>query len=71
MQVLVCFVLQRFTRQSKLLGRALASPSIDDVNSSRVRPSVRPRTSRRLRMRDIHVIYADSNSADFASFKNC
>ena len=24
----------------------------------------RPRTSRRLRMRDIHVIYADSNSAD-------
>ena len=26
--------------------------------------SVRPRTSRRLRMRDIHVIYADSNSAD-------
>ena len=33
-----------------------------------VRP--RPRTSRRLRMRDIHVIYADSNSADFAGFKN-
>ena len=32
--------------------------------------SVRPRTSRRLRMRDIHVIYADSNSADFAGFKN-
>ena len=30
-----------------------------------VRPSVRPRTSRRLRMRDIHVIYADSNSAGF------
>ena len=26
--------------------------------------SVRPRTSHRLRMRDIHVIYADSNSAD-------
>ena len=38
--------------------------SIDDVNGSRVRPS------RRLRMRDIHVIYADSNSADFAGFKN-
>ena len=36
--------------------------AIDDVNGSRVRPSVR--TSRRLRMRDIHVIYADSNSAD-------
>ena len=35
-----------------------------------VRPSVRPRTSRRLRMRDIHVIYADSNSADFAGFRN-
>ena len=35
-----------------------------------VRPSLRPRTSRRLRMRDIHVIYADSNSADFAGFKN-
>ena len=34
-----------------------------------VRPSV-PRTSRRLHMRDIHVIYADSNSADFAGFKN-
>ena len=32
--------------------------------------SVRPRTSRRLRMRDIHVIYAESNSADFAGFKN-
>ena len=32
--------------------------------------SVRPRTSRRLRMRDIYVIYADSNSADFAGFKN-
>ena len=32
--------------------------------------SVRPRTSRRLRMRNIHVIYADSNSADFAGFKN-
>ena len=31
---------------------------------------LRPRTSRRLRMRDIHVIYADSNSADFAGFKN-
>ena len=31
---------------------------------------VRPLTSRRLRMRDIHVIYADSNSADFAGFKN-
>ena len=30
-----------------------------------VPPSVRPRTSRRLRMRDIHVIYADSNSAGF------
>ena len=28
-----------------------------------VRPSLRPRTSR-----DIHVIYADSNSADFAAF---
>ena len=27
-------------------------------------------TSRRLRMSDIHVIYADSNSADFAGFKN-
>ena len=48
--------------------------SIDDVNGSRVRPSVPPsvrsRTSRRLRMRDFHVIYADSNSADFAGFKN-
>ena len=32
--------------------------------------SVRPRTSRRLRMRDIPMIYADSNSADFADFKN-
>ena len=32
--------------------------------------SVRPRMSRRLRMRDTHVIYADSNSADFAGFKN-
>ena len=32
-----------------------------------VRPSVRP--SRRLRMRDIQVIYADSNS-NFAGFKN-
>ena len=33
-----------------------------------MRPSTasgRPRTSRRLRMRDIHVIYADSNSAGF------
>ena len=42
------------------------SLTIDDVNGSRVRP----RTSHRLRMRDIHVIYADSNSADFAGFKN-
>ena len=57
-------------RRVILLGRALASPYIDDVNGSRVRPSVRPRTSRRLRMRDIHVIYADSNSADFAGFRN-
>ena len=40
------------------------SLTIDD--SSRVRP----RTSHRLRMRDIHVIYADSNSADLAGFKN-
>ena len=32
--------------------------------------STPPRTSRTLRMRDIHVIYADSNSADFAGFKN-
>ena len=32
--------------------------------------SVRPRTSRRLRMRDIEVIYVDSNSADFAGFKH-
>ena len=47
-----------------------ASCIIDDVNGSRVRPSLRPRTSRRLRMRDIHVIYADSNSADFVGFKS-
>ena len=40
------------------------------IMSTALASSVRPRTSRRLRMRDIHVTYADSNSADFAGFKN-
>ena len=41
-------------------GERERAPPLMKVNGSRVRP----RTSRRLRMRDIHVIYADSNSAD-------
>ena len=45
----------------------MMSTALASVRPSGVRP---PRTSRRLRMRDIHVIYADSNSADFAGFKN-
>ena len=50
--------------------RERAPPLMMSTALASVRPSVRPRTSRRLRMRDIHVIYADSNSADFAGFKN-
>ena len=50
--------------------RERAPPLMMSTALASVRPSVRPRTSRRLRMRDIQVIYADSNSADFAGFKN-
>ena len=50
--------------------RERAPPLMMSTALASVRPSVRPRTSRRLRMRDIHVMYADSNSADFAGFKN-
>ena len=50
--------------------RERAPPLMMSTTLTSVRPSVRPRTSRRLRMRDIHVIYADSNSADFAGFKH-
>ena len=50
--------------------RERAPPLLMSTALASVRPSVRPRTSRRLRMRDIHVMYADSNSADFAGFKN-
>ena len=50
--------------------RERAPPLMMSTALASVRPSVRPRTSRGLRMRDIHVIYADSNSADFAGFKN-
>ena len=50
--------------------RERAPPLMMSTALASVRPSLRPRTSRRLRMRDIHVIYADSNSADFAGFKN-
>ena len=50
--------------------RERAPPLMMSTALASVRPFLRPRTSRRLRMRDIHVIYADSNSADFAGFKN-
>ena len=50
--------------------RERAPPLMMSTALASVRPFLRPRTSRRLRMRYIHVIYADSNSADFAGFKN-
>ena len=45
--------------------RERAPPLMMTTALASVRPSVRPRTFRRLRMRDIHVIYADLNSAGF------